>query len=464
MATNRKALDDLLKDLDDGQVAPVYLFYGDEALVAEAARRVAEHLVPASARDFNLERVDGAAATGADILTRLSTVPFMPGRKVVCVEGTGVFLSRRSAGDVLRRGREAWEAGRRESAARLFLQLLAVAGVTREALRRGEPVAWDATRFEEVFGVAPDEDTAAWVKDLVAHCNASDLGPAAAGDDAARLAVLVEKGLPPRAVLVLTAAAVDRRGRLYRVVETAGRVVDFAIDYGWRDNELPVEVLRELVQSHLGEAGKSATGAALDAIAERAGAGVRALYSELDKLVAYVGNAPQVDVQDVRACFSRGRHAHVFDLTDALGSRDATALVAVLHDLLAEGAGAAPLQMLGTLAGGVRNLIRARGFIDGPLRGRFNAGQPYGRVKAQMTEAAEAMGGMNAYRAYLLLGAATRYRMDELVDALAAVQDTDIALKSSHAARSPVILLEALAFRVCGAVSSTGRTAVAAAP
>lgn len=86
---------DLLKNLERGEVAPVYLFYGEEGyLRAQGEMRFRQSLLPAELADFNLDLLDGEAASGREVVSRAETPPFMAARRLVVVRHARFFSGR----------------------------------------------------------------------------------------------------------------------------------------------------------------------------------------------------------------------------------------------------------------------------------------------------------------------------------------------------------------------------------
>ncbi|OAT82318.1 DNA polymerase III subunit delta [Desulfotomaculum copahuensis] len=83
---------DLLKNLERGEIAPVYLFYGEEGyLRAQGEMRFRQALQPAELADFNLDLLDGEVASGLEIVSRAETPPFMAARRLVVVRHARFF-------------------------------------------------------------------------------------------------------------------------------------------------------------------------------------------------------------------------------------------------------------------------------------------------------------------------------------------------------------------------------------
>ncbi len=84
--------EDVLKSLEGGQLAPVYLFYGPgEFWLEKVLDRIRRNFIPESARDFNLEIFYGGEADPLDIINRARSVPFMARNRLMIVRRTEKF-------------------------------------------------------------------------------------------------------------------------------------------------------------------------------------------------------------------------------------------------------------------------------------------------------------------------------------------------------------------------------------
>ena len=86
MAREGPTLDDLRQALKQKKFSPVYLFHGEEDLLAEEATKlvISAALTPEE-RGFNLDIVYGAEADARDIASHASSFPMMAERRVVVV-------------------------------------------------------------------------------------------------------------------------------------------------------------------------------------------------------------------------------------------------------------------------------------------------------------------------------------------------------------------------------------------
>ena len=81
-------------------VRPVYLFYGSERFLLQAALQELIAAVAPGDNPFNLTRLNGESASMAEILTHANTLPFFTERKLVIVDNCpqGWFANRKRRG------------------------------------------------------------------------------------------------------------------------------------------------------------------------------------------------------------------------------------------------------------------------------------------------------------------------------------------------------------------------------
>lgn len=96
-------LDDLRNELDAGETRPAYLLLGDEALLRDdAAEAIRAAVLADGSSDFDYERLEGEATTGAALLNAVGTLPVLaPKRLVVLREPEAGRAKARGIGDAL---------------------------------------------------------------------------------------------------------------------------------------------------------------------------------------------------------------------------------------------------------------------------------------------------------------------------------------------------------------------------
>ena len=151
--------------------------------------------------------------------------------------------------------------------------------------------------------------------------------------------------------LLLEAGRVDRRQRWVKLVEARGAVRSCA------PPSRPAE-LRGWIEGRIREEGKEPERGTAAALLEQIGADPDRLSSEIRKLVLYTGARTKVTPEDVARVSGSDRPHSIFELTDAIGSRDRVRALRVLHRLLSQGE--PPLAVLAGLANHLRRMLRAR--------------------------------------------------------------------------------------------------------
>ncbi|MBI4526495.1 MAG: DNA polymerase III subunit delta [Deltaproteobacteria bacterium] len=438
-----RELDDLLSRMRNEQVPSFLLIHGDDFQIREAINAILNCLVPAEKRTFNLERFDGRSAPWEQIEAALLTPPFFPGIKAVFVDNAPYFLSREHKGDLGEKVLQLWRDGKRDEAARLLLDLLALEGWTEEAWERLDEKRASA----EVAGLVGvnSADLRREVEGLVTLCRSR--GPQLSrerGGDRQELSGLLERGVPPQTVLLVAASHIDRRTRLYRKFTEKGVALDLGLKRE-KTGRVSREVLSEFLERRLKEQGKRIEAQAREMILLRAGSELWSIHQELEKLFLYVGDEPWIKGRDVAQVFSDQGEAWIFDLIHAIGARNALAALDQLAHLLFQGEH--PLRILGMIASEMRKLLAARQLIDGDLRRKWKRNMGFPEFKAMVLPGGSALLSQNAYGDYMVFQRAQSFSSRELFDIQERIYETDLHLKSTSA--SPRIVMERLILAMC---------------
>jgi len=82
----------ILKQLQNGQLSPVYLFYGPcEFRLERTLDSIRREFIPESARDLNLQVFYGDSSSPGDIIAAASSLPFLSQRRLIIVRRTEEF-------------------------------------------------------------------------------------------------------------------------------------------------------------------------------------------------------------------------------------------------------------------------------------------------------------------------------------------------------------------------------------
>ena len=175
-------------------------------------------------------------------------------------------------------------------------------------------------------------------------------------------------------VLLLASTKLDRRLALTKALEAGGKDVQL-----WRFRKLEAPELVRVLVARAKSMGKRLTPAAAEEMVRRAGEDLRLQLTELDKLVAFVGNdRDEIHEDDVLEATAGAGMSDVFAYADALGRGDLSSSLERLRIILEGGASA--YELIGGLAWHFRTMLKAKG-----------AGAPaFGRRQQEIAAAAKA--------------------------------------------------------------------------
>jgi DNA polymerase III subunit delta len=431
-----------LTDLAAGKGPHLLLLFGDDLQVAESCKAILDQLVPPEQRGFNFERFDGRSASWEQIEASLMTPPFFPGKKLLWIDSAPYFYAREQSGELGEKVLEHWRDGRKDDGAKLLIDLLVVEGWSQEQWDRLDSSA-SRTIFDLLGSEDDDEEDALA---LLAYCKSRSMDlTQRKGAEANRLGALLDQGLPEWSFLLLTAVQVDRRTRLFRRLEELGAVLHLALARE-RNGRISREGLLEFVGQRIRQAGKNLDPQAREMIVARAGDELRGMQQELEKLILFVGERATIRPEDVDLMVADRGEGWIFDLTRALGERDAPAALSQLARLI--GQGEHPLKILGTVAAEVRRLLSARQLLAGDLAKLWRRGMTYAQFQQSiLRQGASPLGGRNPFGDYMCLQRAERFSLDELSSFMQGLFDADLCLKSSIG--QPRIVLEKLFLEIC---------------
>lgn len=416
-----EGLDEALEELDAKGEAPVYLLHGEEFLVRQGAEALLAKLVPGASVGLNLVPLDGASPR--EVALELETLPLFPGRKVVLLKDPEFLAPKKGRTDALGKARDAWKSNRRKEAARRVLALAARAGWGVAELDPTAPGAPDADAWESELGCALAQADLQFLKEVADFCRAEGL-TAPSGDETA----LVEwvTGEPMKGqVLVIAASEVETKSAFVKAVKDKGRYIERKVASRLKDLDLSTFAAEILAPYH-----KRIGPSALEKLKDRCGANMRLVQSELGKLALYV-EGDTISDRDVTQLVQHAREEEFFELSEALQKRDLGAALKYVEE--AKSQGKHELLILGTVTSVVRTLLlnheRLTALSGGKPPRNFNDFKD--RIFPKIEAEVKATKGKvpHPYAAFMSMQAAAGYGRAELLRALAACAETDLALK-----------------------------------
>lgn len=481
---NYTQLEKNLKSLEKGGFPQVFLVHGEEALRESAAKTLVSRLLPTvSERNMNYEAIDNDAVP--DALEKVNTFSLMGGTKVVALPDSRVFYARQKPSDFAEKAKAAWEADEMKKAARHFTTLLGLLNLRMDDLENRN--SWEDTLKLDADLVGDGR----WLDGVSRYCLDNKLSAAVLQDQAGALEASIRKGFPSGNHLLIVTDTADKRRTLYKTIAETGLVVDCSVPKGSSkaDRSAQDAVLNETARKLLGPAGKRMSPPAFNTLREMTGFDPRTFSSNLEKLVAYTGDRPEITPADVEAVLKRTRQDPIYELTNAVADRNAVQALFYLDSLLKDGIFG--LQVLAALTNQVRRLLVGCAFLESQAgRSTWRHGMTYNQFQQAVMSAvvehdhrlAEMLGHWNeairadgeepkaggkkkrcakpatdliiaknpksAYPVYQTLMKAAKFRKTELMDAMERLSEVDYQLKTGGGGRER-LLLERVIYTIC---------------
>jgi len=440
-----KELAKALEGITKGDYWPVYLLFGQEYLTGRAVDALLEALLTEEQRPFNLVVIDGDREDVADTIHFLNSFPLITGSKVVLVKNTRAFHSKVTAKDLLSEARSSYQKGHLSEALKSLQRMCASVKLGVEETGGDFLLEINDMQWKEAFGLQRTPEDAAMIKRLVEHGLDQEMPWNVGEVSGDALDAAIDRGFAGKNVLVLSANVIDRRKRLYKLLDKVGLVVDCSVGEG--DSKKAKDQKQELVihqlREQLLETGKRLSPDAHKRFLKDAGADLRQIGSELEKLITYVGDGKTIELGDVEAVVCSSREEAVYEVMDTLANRDFVRSCLVLDKLWDQGF--FPLAVLKVIGDEVRRLLWAKT--------RFHQGKvTYHQFQLGMNKELddadrEVIGQMAPYGIFKLIDYAGNFSDDELAFALGRVLEADIALKTG--APDPKGVLVDLLAHIC---------------
>jgi DNA polymerase III delta subunit len=426
----------------------LFLFHGDEFLIKQKVSSLADHLLDPEGRTTNLLVLDGSNFDMGDLASHLLNNPLFGGNRLAIVEQTTIFSGMGSISKLLSRVIEAWKASDSKTAFRNLKQIIGLSGVKADG-------AISDSWLNEIDEISKLDLASRDAIFQAARAFSSEFSGSIKSGDENSIAELLQNPLPSDAYLIFTASAVDKRNRLYKLVEELGVVEELKPRFDRSYVKLDRAYFQKTVRDFLQDYNKTISQDALDLAFMRSGKDLRRIRSELEKLATFVGNRKEITSSDVQQIFSDFHEAAFFDLNRAIRQSDSKQLMAALHENLK--VVDHPLQTLAALASEFRKIIVARELLFTHFQSTWKPDLSFdefttvaGRVRLQRPPVKNSKNkfdlmGQKDFSLFQLLKTAQFYSLQRLTTIMEAILQADIQIKSSKlGSYSPEIILEHL--------------------
>lgn len=476
---NHKDFRKYLDGLSEETFSPVYLIHGEEYLCKSAFDDLLNSIVPPSKRSLNYEPVDEESEGINDVIERLNTFSLMPGLKVVSLCDSRLFHSKKEGGAIIEKAKSAFDKDDKKKAAKYLGSVLSNSGLSFEDVKTDKGKT--GIGYSDSFS-----DDGKWMDELAEYSITNGIQVPQSVDSSKILKDALEKGLPERHHLIITADLVDKRKSLFDTIKKTGVVVNCSVPKGDRkvDKDQQAAVLRESIERILAGSGKELEPRAFKYLSEITGFDIRTFAGNLEKLVNYAGKRSRITYDDVKSLINRTKQDPIYELSGAVAERNLENALFYTGTLLNNSV--YPLQVLATLVNQFRRLLLAKNFISGLPVGVWRNGMDYNsfrtkvmphvkeydaltkkrieerdhllappagnekkgkKKKKSSTDLILAKNPSSPYPVYLLAMNSCRYSMDELMEVYEILSKADRRLKSTG--EDPKLILEDVIIRIC---------------
>lgn len=372
----RKDIQKVFQQIDNGEVSPVYLVFGDRYLCNEFANELIRKLLPnEEQRATNLKNIDGDQENTNHTLNLLRTYSLFAGRQVIRVMDSKLFFSKQVAKTLWDKAKKSFTAKESNRVRKYLGQMLALADISLSDWITEDIADISSKRWQTLFGFSKPQDVS-WVKEIIDGESEASTPKEKKGEATDLFTEAFEKGIPHENILVLVAEAVDKRKKFYKYLNKNGVIVDLSVETGStsaarKDQEA---VLKDLVQKTLAGFKKKIDPKVLPLLLERVGFHPVAVVMETEKLALYVGDKPTISVEDLNDTVGRTREEALYEFTEAFGSQNLANALRILHRLQENGIH--PLVIISGLRNYIKKLLLVRS-VQEQSQPSYSAGMPF---------------------------------------------------------------------------------------
>ena len=261
-----------------------------------------------------------------------------------------------------------------------------------------------------------------------------------------QLAGIFAAALPEEQTVVINGSGLDQRKALVKAMKSAGAEITL-FQRGKSTDRNFAENRRLRIGDLCREAGKKIAPDAVAYLSELIGTDVETMHQEVNKLLCYVGDVPEITLADCRAVCSRTPEAVSWNFTGALVERNARTALEVLDSLMRQGD--AVIAVMGAVSKEFQNMVKLKLAMRELQVTRVNP-RTFDNIPEDLRKAhpENMLLKMHPYRAFKVCEGAGRFTDEELTGALQAILEANRAIVSGGG--EPRMVLEQLIFRIAG--------------
>lgn len=455
----------ILTEINNKKIAPVYLLCGKETFLIEGTlKQMVEKLLPPDTRDFNLTHIDGNNVSVQDILSNVELYPIMSECRVVVVENFPGFNAQTRKTSPLTAIQDAMKF-ESEDLQKCVSNIAILLGVSIKQITDGESDFNNAVdEIKDSLGGRMNEDVSRFLSRLPQL--ASQIDSITESDnnsgDTDLLLEWLEGDLPKTSVLIfIVKDEVNQNNKFAKAIQKVGRYVSFdPLEKGASLNRDP---LYKKVVEKFATYNKKITPRAFEQLRNRTGGDMHTIAEAINKIINYVGDKQQIDEVDVRNLVTQTNFDKMFDLTDALSKRSTRLGIKSLREVLESGTNAHII--VGAITSHLRLTLQAK------LIAVKKQYKPIGRqmrfenfTEKILQPLSDEMGDIlpktteynilkrHPFPVFKIFQSLHTYTLDELLSAIDKTMDVQIQLKTTNVDEG--LLLEQLVYEICSGSKS----------
>ena len=450
----------VLREIGDNKVFPVYLLCGMETFLIEGTlKQILDKLLTPDTRDFNLTILDGNTVSVQDILSNVELYPTMSDWRVVVVENFSAFKAQKRKSSPLTVIREAM-LSESEDVQKCVNNIAKFLGISTQQIADGNSDYIGAVdEITETLGSSVPEDIQAFFTRLpqLAGQLEEHQEVRSNNEDTELLLEWLGGELPESSVLIFTEKGeVSSNHRIAKAIQKVGRYVSYdPLEKGTSLNKDP---LYKKVVDKFTSYDKRITPRAFEQLRNRTGGDMHMIAEAINKIINFVGDKQQIDEVDVRNIVSQSTYDRIFDLTDAIGKRSTRQGLKSLCEILASGVN--PNMIAGAIVSHLRLTLQAKLIAKKKELKPISRQLRYNDFITKIFEPlAEEVGELlpnaaehnilkrNPYPAYKIFQTLNAFTTEELISAMEKTLDMQIQFKTTGSDEE--LLLEQLVYDIC---------------
>lgn len=455
--TKKKQNINILKEIDEKKIFPVYLLCGDEKFMLEGTvKKIQEKLLEEATKHFNLALLDSNTSI-KEILSQVEMYPMIADWRVVIVRDPRIFKSsaKKDPAQEIQKALK-FENDSPEKCISVLTKLLQLDAQDIADWTQDYVSALD-TLYEEL-GAKATAEIHSFFQRMPELAQSLDLTyfESDSIDEVDVFMDWISKPLPKQSVLVFVIeGSVDKRSKLVKAIDKVGRLVSFD---SLADDKSGSDILSRKIIQKFESLNKKITHKAVQDLKERTNGDMYSISECINKVIDYIGEKEVINEQDIKQVVTQNSFKNIFDLTDAIGSKTTSLALKSLYDVLATGEPVIKINAL--IIRQFRLALQAKLLIEqeklSPVTKRTqynsfnkNVFQPLAEQFTHLLPEARETNLLkqNPYAAYKIFQTTSSFTRVELLTALEKISQVDTQLKTTGT--DPIVLLEQLICELC---------------